>query len=273
MKINEIITEAPMSDYETFGDFSKGASFGGKKGAVDRRLVTHPVQKIKAAKFFENTHYDFRLYPINQTGAGKISETGVVTPEFIHEHFPKYAEHILADTSNSITIVYVGNTGTQAVMMTPWIMAHRFGHAISASTNSNLRKFWNECNGTLVRFVTEIASLIYGKNVNTRAQYYDALTEKMACALFNAIGTQKSSREGLINRPYEFTHELLAQYLQTGDIKLNIPPEKLKYSGGYLFDKNDDVIYRQELVVKLKSDLIDKFDDVLSACNGKIFVM
>ena len=100
--------------------------------------------------------------------------------------------------------------------------------------------------------------------------------------LFNAIGTQRSSRTGQIRRPYEFMYEMFAQYLGTGKITLNPFPTNLGY-GRKVFGNptkymNIKPEYRDEADRKNASDILANdmemmFNDVLASSVGKIFVM
>ena len=101
-------------------------------------------------------------------------------------------------------------------------------------------------------------------------------------ALFNAIGTQRSSRTGQIRRPYEFLYELFAQYLGTGQVTLNPLPTNLGYGrknwgnpSKYLNLKPEyrDDNERADASAMLANDMKYMFDDVLSNSVGKIFVM
>jgi hypothetical protein len=101
-------------------------------------------------------------------------------------------------------------------------------------------------------------------------------------ALFNAIGTQRSSRSGEIKRPYEFLYELFAQYLGTGNVTFNPLPGNLGYGRQvfgnptkYMNIKPEyrDESERQEATQTLANDMHYMFDDVLSSSVGQIFVM
>jgi hypothetical protein len=101
-------------------------------------------------------------------------------------------------------------------------------------------------------------------------------------ALFNAIGTQRSSRSGEIKRPYEFLYEIFAQYLGTGNVVLNPLPSNLGYGrknwGNPSKYMNIKPEYREEderahATQTLANDMHYMFDDVLSSSVGQIFVM
>ena len=272
------VDEMALSKYTTFGDFTKPGPFTG----ADKRLIPNPKNQLKTQKFFEKTPYDFRLFFSNLSGTGRYSEYGPMGPNGIKEIFKDQAEQILDDSEDAITIVFVGNKGDDKVMLTPWVMAHRFGHAIVAGRRR--KQGWNEWTEAENHFFSTVNNLLneyYGKVGKQGGNLKFELTPEYN-ALFNAIGTQRSSRTGQIRRPYEFMYELFAQYLGTGKITLNPFPTNLTY-GRKVFGNptkymnikpeyrdTDDRQYASEI---LASDMEMLFNDVLASSVGKIFIM
>jgi hypothetical protein len=282
------IDEMALSTYKTFGDFTKPGPFQGP----DKKLVPHPKNIEKATKFFEQTPYDFRLFFSNMPGTGKYSEHGPMTADEIKKVFGPQADAILQGSEDQITVVFVGNKGDRKVMLTPWMMAHRFGHAIQAGNRGN--RGWSAWGEAEKHFFTTINSTLgeyYGKVDRGPGSSYmgrpkseqmnNNLTPEYN-ALFNAIGTQRSSRSGEIRRPYEFLYELFAQYLGTGKVTLNPLPSNLTYGrkawgnpSKYMNIKPEfrDESERAHASEMLAGDMQMMFDDVLSSSVGKIFVM
>ena len=280
MKIKEIITEAPIVDYEPLGDFKKPGSFNDPR---DKKLIQNPKHEQKLFKFFEKTGVDFRIFPVNYPGLRQFTERGEVKPEFIQQIFakrPEIAQKILSDIDNdAITIVYVSNTGDNKVVMTPWIMAHRFGHAIQAGQlNSSSAETWKTATNYFFQTIHNILSTIY--NVNIPGNSYNSRYDQYYTALFHAIGTQRSSRQELLQRPFEFFYELFAQFLQTGKIKLNMLPKNLPY-GSAKWGRKSSMNVRSDVPEEdVNDDIYDLmnsmqwyFENVLSACLNQIFVM
>lgn len=281
MKIAELL-EAPLTDFEPLGDFEKPGPFRG----VDRRLVPHPVNRAKAVRFFSKTPYDLRLFFSNIPGTGKYSEYGPMDHDMIREIFKTDADAIINGSNDAITVVYVGNKGDAKVMMTPWIMAHRLGHAIQAGTIRNKGYSWREAEQHFFSTINQILEDCYGKRssermgVTPRNLTFSLIPEYNA--LFNAIGTQRSSRTGKIRRPYEFLYELFAQYLKDGEITFNPLPVSLAYGRQawgnptkYMQIKPEyrDQSERQEISDKLARDMGYMFDSVLGGLVGEILVM
>lgn len=277
--ITKPIDEMALSTYQPMGDFNKPGPFQG----ADKRLVPHPTNKLKTEKFFEKTPYDFRLFFSNLTGTGRYSEFGPMSTEQIRQIFKDQADQIIDGSDDAITVVFVGNKGDRKVMLTPWLMAHRFGHAIQAGVRKNSGwSAWSEAEKHFFSVVNNMLAEYYSR---ISAGFNKNFSQKLVPeynALFNAIGTQRSSRTGQIRRPYEFLYEIFAQYLGTGQVKFNPLPSNLGYGRkvfgnptNYLNIKPEyrDESIRQDAADALANDMQYMFDDVLNSSVGKIFVM
>jgi hypothetical protein len=276
MRASEFITEAPLADYVPLGDFNKPGPFRSK---VDKKLVTHPTAQLKTAKFFEQTPYDFRLFFSNIPGTAKSRELGAVDHETVRKILGDAAEQVIANSDDAITVVFLGNYGDQRVMMTPWIMAHRIGHAIQATGRRKGMDQWRTVEQHFFRAINQKLAEVYGKPTQRGVSDADLdyMRSDLYNALFNAIGTQRSSRTGQIKRPYEFMYEMFAQYIQTGTVTLNPFPAQIGY-GKYTFGNQSQLKARGEEDLKqaaetLGYDMQLLFGDVLSMCNGQIFLM
>ena len=287
MRAIEFLNETSMEEmalkqFTPMGDFNKPGPFKG----VDKRLVPHPTNQLKTQKFFEKTPYDFRLFFSNIPGTGKYSETGPVSSEQLEQMFGEQAKPIIDGSEDSITVVFVGNKGDSKVMMTPWIMAHRFGHAIQAGVRGNRGwSAWTEAEKHFFSTINNTLEEYYGKaykgaNTYNTSVKWDLTPEYNA--LFNSIGTQRSSRSGEIKRPYEFLYEIFAQYLGTGQITFNALPSNLGYGrkawgtpSKYLNIKPEfrDESDRKQISDMLAGDMELMFNDVLSSSVGNIYVM
>lgn len=288
MRLYDIIGESPLQDYQPMGNWDRSHGF---RHDVDRKLVTHPTNIQKTYKFFEQTSYDFRIYPVNLPGLRQYVETGArydkatLVPAFKKAGLSDEQLNTIfgPDTEDTITVIYIGNSGDARVMLTPWVMAHRFGHAIQSTTRSyspqNEYSEWGNADKTFFKSVNEILTNYYGVQLDQYRKKYDIQWEQTAkyCALFNAIGTQRSSREGLIKRPYEFIYECFAQYLKTGTVTLNPLPKRIPYGRkAWGHDTNWLSLRNQEtegVTDNLARILTGMFQLVLDDCVGKVFIM
>jgi hypothetical protein len=284
MRATEFITEVPLTHYEPIGDFSQPGK-GGFRHEVDRKLATHPTNIKKIHTFLEQTPFDFRVYALNKPGASKFAEYGEMTYDVFELNFSEdIAAKVFADSDDAITIVYVGNSGAERVMFTPWIMAHRFGHAIQAGgrTSRAQNYAWKEAEQHFFRSINGILEEYYNKpsaerfGVTPQNMKYDLTREYNA--LFNTIGTMRSARTNQIKRPYEFFYECFAQYLKTGEVTFNPLPRYIDYgrkawgrSTNTMRGKNTDQ-GNEELQI-LANDLTYLFNDVLSNAQGNVYVM
>ena len=171
-------------------------------------------------------------------------------------------------------------------MLTPWMMAHRFGHAIQAGLRRN-NTGWSAWGEAENHFFTNINSMLqdfYNKVPQTRPPGRNILFQLVPeyNALFNAIGTQRSSRSGEIRRPYEFLYEIFAQYLGTGKVAFNPLPTNLGYGRRawgtptkYLNIKPEyrDEAERKNAADRLAYDMELMFNDVLASSVGQIYIM
>ena len=282
MRATEFITEAPLTDYVPV-DFDQKGQFK----PVDKRLITHLTTISKAEKVFARIPHDVRLFFVNKPGIRNQRETGAQPPDKIREIMGKAADRVLAGSEDAITILYIGNYGVDRVMMTPWIMAHRFGHAITATnrfaygTTNVPNNAWSQAEQHFFRTINEILSEAYGIRRATDPGFRQSAVNwdvsREYNSLFNAIGTQRSSRENRINRPYEFLYELFAQYLVTGSVKLNPLPQRIGYGRkawgrtvNYLILNRE---YPANNTQRLANDMAILFDSVIGSQVGKIFVM
>lgn len=272
------LTEAPLADYQPLGNFERPGPFRG----ADKKLVPHEVNQLKTAKFLENTVYDFRLFFSNIPGTGKYAETGAVSAEQLQTMFgPDIARQVIEGSQDAITVVFVGNSGADKKIMTPWIMAHRLGHAIQASARGNNWSAWRNAEQHFFTNVNQLLSDYYNKATRRGGRTHDMHTDMVSeyNALFNALGTQRSSRTGQIRRPYEFLYEIFAQYLKDGKVTFNPLPQRVGYGhqawGNHTKSlianaSDEDIRY---IADTLSYDMQLMFDDVLSACVGNVYVM
>jgi hypothetical protein len=284
MRFHELL-EAPIEDLTHVGDWSKGSSF---RHEQDRKLLTNPkaIQKITTA--WAKTPVPFNVYLVNNKeglGAAGNQERGLVTKEWLDQNMPLTAPSIEVNP-NAVNILFISNSGDERVPMTGWILAHRFGHAVSRfgfggsyGGSSPRRQFYafQEARDELIRVTSSILNDGFGFKMPHR----DSTTalgpfDKLMVAFYEQIGTMRSARSGSIRNSYEFILELLAQYMLTGHIKFNPLPKQ--FSKGRTvharFDGPDsDLVYYNDMLEDLAETLGDFFTNLMHDCTGKILVM
>ena len=239
MRINQI-TEAPLADYEPIGDFEKPGSFSTTK--YDPKLATNDINITKAKKFFANTDYELRLYPVNKPGLRQYMEHGAMSKEEIVKIIPEAQAIIDRDPGDTITVFYVSNVGAEKVPFTPWIMAHRLGHAIRKDNYQ-----WTEYEKMWIATLEQIFEDGYQMPITNRqgSFFNEPRLIGPVNAVSNALGTMRSARKGLIKRPYEFLYEMFAQYLNTGGLKFNPLPKQISY-GKKAWGNPTDGLYNRD---------------------------
>lgn len=288
--------EAPIDDYAligNWGDREKSNSYHDRK---DRKLVQSPKMIERTRKAFGQTEHVLNLYFANLPGLRKFMEHGVMTPDELAKNMPKAWELIKqrqqaegTDDSGSINVIFTTNAGVNKVPMTPWIMAHRIGHAINAGgTGANVPNsayYWKEAEKTTKENVTQVLEEVYNwrpRTIQTGGypglRTLDFWNDPVIAKFFEAIGTMRSARrDGFGGRPYEFLYELFAQYVTTGDIKFNKIPRQFGLRGKVSYqmqDPKEDVEYGEMMLNRgLAWMLPDYFDTALGHLEGHYLVM
>ena len=278
------ITEAPLVDIEPLGDFERQ---GGFRGDIDKRIATNPAVHARAKKFFSRSPYDFRIYPINVPGGSKFLEKGEVTMDWLQQNLPVAAQKLqeVPQTQDEIVVFFTSNTGVDKVPLTPWMMAHRFGHSLNAlrylNKNSGITTIFNEIERELALFIKMLFEGLYNKPTVARSNM-QLITTPMAGALFANIGTMRSARSTeQYKRPYEFIYEMFAQYLNTGSIKFNPLPDSFRY-GKPVFGRRPNLANAQSIedvsdwnleLETLGRTLEYYFGELLTNAAGNIYVM
>lgn len=285
--IKELL-EAPIRDFETIGrkiDPEKPGSFGKK----DKKLLSNEraIEKIK--RKWEKTEYTFDMYLLNVAEFNKVDfrEQGIVNSQFANQ-FKEITGKDIPNSSDSITILFNGNTGAEKVPLTAWMMAHRFGHAVQRLPA------WSEYIDSVVTLTKDILEQVYGKTtlyfqkngmINRNGWELGdqrEAQEKMIRLFFNQLGSFKSARDGKIARYYEFFYELFAQYLMTGSVSFR-PLEKEiviatlpygKKATARAFNDEEGLLdmWNRDLEI-YANDIESRMINVLESSLGKSFLM
>jgi hypothetical protein len=106
---------------------------------------------------------------------------------------------------------------------------------------------------------------------------------KIYSALFHSIGTMKSARDGKLPRPFEFLHEIFAQYILTGKVNFNKFPASIqlktpsgRISRQFTAHEEGDEMHASEmssLSENLAERLSELCENALTSIKGRIFVM
>jgi hypothetical protein len=279
----KFLTEAPVRDYETVGDFSKGSSF---RKETDRKMITSEKAIKNVRKKFSKTPYEFNLIFVNSKKAKPHQEVGLVDNAWVRQNLdPEVAEKI--DNyigEDTINVIFTNNSADERVPMTPWIMVHRFAHAVRKDGATEEQYAYKEAHNHLISQVRNIFEA-YGKNdFNPERRGYSdsdrAKSRKDQLAMmymFKHMATFKSAREDNLRDWFEIINELIAQYIITGGIKFNPLPRC--FGGGAFSNKQNYCTSEEELksvnddVATLSRDMEIVIDNVLSSAIGNTYVI
>lgn len=288
MRLKQLL-EAPIGDFGTIGDFSDpNASI---PDASDRRAVTVAPMVKRITTAWEKTPFLFNLFFANVPGAEKWVEHGYVQASVVRDEFPEMASRILAGRADkAITVVFTNNIGDEGISFTPWIMAHRISHAMVVPNNAfDLRQGlqnpkFNDANELVIqlsaKFKSECEIMLGISMQGFPVAYY-------ARPFYEHIGTMRSARSKKLSRPYEFSHEVFAQYLLTGSVQFNpITPEFMKEFATEILgpvraearnyaseDFLESVQYVNRKIQAVQDALPNAFAKGLTAAQGKVIFM
>lgn len=285
-QIRELIQETVQSEmaianYKTVGDFSKRSSISSK---VDRDLVTHPKAIEKIKRQWQKTPWPFDIFVINDPRVNKpqFREVGVVDPSFVYSQMRLTPEEIPINPDH-ITVLFTNNVAAEKIPLTGWTMAHRLGHAFSASRTHPVGEAWREFTRELRNVINDIMKEVYG--IDTKEKPYWDRTgsdpDKMLKYVAQSLGTMKAARDSNLRSWPEFAYELLAQYLITGHIKLNPLPDSIVTGMGgwgrkqtsYVRDREAQGTYNTHDLEYFSHDLESYLDSVLGYAVGSVLVM
>jgi hypothetical protein len=193
----------------------------------DVGILQNPTSVSKIYKKWSNTHNEFDFYFLRSNEARKQIEVGEVSQEWVKQNL----KVDIQPRKDAITVIFTQNTGAEKIPMTAWTIAHRLGHAIRRTDN-----FERYLSGEIAKDFRELLKKIYGIDKTQTNKYsygygygYNPNTddEKELRALAQAVGTMRSARQGNLRNFFEFTYELIAQWIITGKIKFNPLPRSL----------------------------------------------
>lgn len=216
---------------------------------------------------WSNTKQNFNLYFLRGPNVWKQVEVGKVTPEWVEEKLG----YMIEPDEFAISIIFTQNRAAERTPLTAWTIAHRLGHAITRDSTFE-HYFENEIKQrikSLLKEVFNIQDSTYADEI-TRKKY--GLAER---ALFEAIGTMRSARTGQLKRPREYLFELVAQYINTGQIKFNAVPQhlNLRQRMGWLRANPQNLSKWNNYMDDWAEQLTYNLDTVFSGLVGEIFVM
>ena len=281
------VDEAPLGDYELVGNWGDKEKSHGFRHATDRKMLQNPSAVRITRKKFGNTEHILNFYFVNLPEATKHSEHGFMTPEELQQAIPTAWPEIAqrageANHAEAINVIFVGNTGANRMNMTPWIMAHRIGHAIQSAAPYQGWSSWKHYETDSAEFFSLILDQVY--NVQTSKQNFwtptfgsGNLQPIELCKFLEGIGGMRSARKGnLGGRPYEFLYEMFAQFVVTGQLTFRDCPQafgKRNDRSYRIQDEETAEMWNRDLNSHVGEHLGSIIDNCLYDATGKFLVM
>lgn len=279
--IEGVIEEAPLADFETFGDLDKEGSFRGD----DLKAVRSEKWLTKVRTQFANFPHPLNVYVYNGEG-GMVSigsreidarNFAMLRGELAGVQPPSRVQRILGklppNIETSITAILVENEGSERLPLTPWILAHRICHAVMeggtarsqalrspdlALAHTILIDDFNEAMRrvrTYLGAVDEFADLTLGMG---------GLTSEGVKDIARLVGTMRSARTGNLANGGEFLVEMMAQVMIQGRVTLKAPPFN---------DRDGYAPALQRRLDKVASQLTHTIEGMFGDCVGKIVLL
>lgn len=294
LSFKQFLIEAPIGDYKLLGDWNKGSSFTKKR---DRMILSHPKAVEILKKKFNNNHHTFNLFFLNSKAARNYTEVGKVDLDWVEANLGEDVAAAVEPTyqkDDNVNVIFTNNKGSEGRPMTAWIVAHRISHALGRyDFGRGMQKQFpsnKEAQDSIFRSLSEIMRE-YGNqsfpdtelknDVNRLGEYSrkKARTNELILKhFFVKVCTFRSARENNVRDWFEILNELFAQYITTGKIKFNEPPEKFGTKGAFgsgtgEFKLIGDKAEVAEMLDTLARTLEHYFDESLTDATSSILVM
>lgn len=280
MRIIDILKEAPITDY-SFQGSDEPLAFD-RPGTI--QTAKSQKAKEKAVRMFQNTPYNIRILFLNQernpesiagNRPGEITHPNNITRK---HWFGNITGKEFPGTPGAITFVINSDHGTDYMPFTPWIIAHRMGHALSgARIQHNEPKFKTLYNrfidGILYKITSELSN---GGMVNEYQGVVGVLCQ---------AGKFKSARDNRFRNSGEFVLECFAQFLIQGKVSFNEiknPIEERTYpqdDKSHGIGGNPVAIHKQNLIEinkilkEAETMLNTEFDIIMKSMIGKVIAI
>lgn len=275
MKIIDLL-EAPIEDISTVGDFGRSSSFRDPK---DRAILSNPAYIQKVVDNWSKVKQPFNIYFVNNAEANRHTEVGLVNHEWLEKNMPKtYPELNIRD--DAVNLIFTNNKGSARIQMTPWIMAHRLGHALNRrpfyGSGPLPASFFHDAKSIMEQRAIYLLDEAYGIKLPLTPSYRESSELTILKHFYHAIGTMRAAREKNLRNHYEFYYECFAQYLITGEIKFNSLPSVIylgKRGRSKFQGTEGDHQYYDSLLRDAAESAGEYFENSVGASVGKILVM
>ncbi len=230
MRYRDLISEAPIADFEIAGDLDTQGSFQ----KDDLKKLRDPAWKERVVRLFQRSPFVINLYIVNGDPEGKIKRTGKNfidktntrdIKSYVGIQSRAWAAEVLGHEvgESDISCMLFSNEGSARVGLTPWMVAHRMAHCfIETNTRYANEKLQVTANSVMLtggsfmlamdRYINDPKSPKYA---NRDRESDEAMIAKHAAMLSNF----RSARTGNLRDSGEYMVELFAQFLINGKVE------------------------------------------------------
>jgi len=288
-----MVHEAPIGEFEFVGNRDKNTNFN----RVDKEILTNPRSVEKIKKKWNNTTETYNMWFLNDPKyiGREFKEKGKIS----RDQFRKMTNSNIPDSEldDGINIVFNGNSAAQKVQMSPWILAHRFGHALQRDNVylkaveyfqkelAEILNQWARYETTTSFYLNKIETTPnrpFNKDNVLNDQRPNKDNKALVRNFLQQIGTFKSARDENLPRLNEFLHECFAQCILTGEVKFNELPDTFK-TGTSGWGKSLRPVYQKLGILDLEElndtlqglarTLTIEFNGVLGNCIGNVYLI
>jgi len=222
----------------------------------DKVLLSAPKTKRKLFEKLKLSKYNINIIPYENLKAGQKYSYEEAVENFIQENNVQLQDHI--------TFVKRYTTGH---MLKPKMILHTLGHAVadfSENTSTHLRvlKFFD-------MLQEQYGGITHTNRSNDEIKIIDDIFLKFLKILFVFESVQNGR---ILHESYsELLHELIAEYLWSGD-KIRIHPDfRENFKKFYFPNERDDILNLRIQKIKVIIDGISNFIELMFGnCLGKI---
>jgi hypothetical protein len=222
--VEGLIDEAPIGDIHYLGG-EEPASLR----ASDIGIINNPKAQAKIRRVLDKApiliHLAFLNHPFEYhskygigdpareivTPKGNLPASGIMTPE----QFEQTYGHVIERDPEALTVVFGMNDGDDTRPLSPWMIAHRIGHALQEQGRERSR-------GVFTPLLVSFNKIALGLSWDSASMTINVDD------LAHALGSWKSARETRLTSSGEFVLETFAQYLIKGRIIFNVVPDTIK---------------------------------------------
>ena len=248
---------------------------------VDKKAMVSPTVIKRVTNAFSKIPYDINIYfyQSDNPNYDRTATKGRVDMDWMTSTLgATVTERIVKSSSESaINFVITNNLSDEMPISiaSPWMVAHRFSHAILGGDDIDSPARWVETQ--YENFIYELLEIAYNHprpkptgnwqlDDSMRHEYRDAYGKLFG----EMLGTMKSAREGHVRNFYEWIHESFSQWLMTGKLTMNLTLTALPYE--VLSDDPQKHILAKKVIAKFYRRMGDRFEKVMVEARGGYWV-